>query len=99
MLPLSSSSCQKLLTFSFDTNFLSGGHLAVGFVVLIALAIALALIFLVVVAGFLIERRRKKLQGYRPAPQNDYEKSSNVGRIPPERLFENLGAAMKGPRV
>lgn len=42
--------------------------LAVGFVVLIALAIALALIFLMVVAGILLERWRRHQEGYRPAP-------------------------------
>ena len=44
------------------------GNLAVGFVVLIALAIALALIFLMVVAGILLERWRRHQEGYRPAP-------------------------------
>ena len=69
-------------------------HLAIGFVVLIALAIALALIFLVVVAGILAERIRRRREGYVPAPTGvpSYEKNGgNLGNISPERLFNAVG--------
>ena len=62
-----------------------------GFIVLIALAISIAIIFLLVIAGLLMERRRRKQEGYRPAPQNYFEKTTNMGRIPPEHLFSSLG--------
>ena len=68
-------------------------HLALGFVVLIALAIALALIFLIVVAGILAERYRRRREGYVPAPTTipSYEKrSGNLGNISPERLFNGV---------
>lgn len=81
---------------NFNTH---GGRLAIGFVVLIALAIALALIFLLILVGMLIERRRRAAEGYRPAPQNYFEKTANMGRIPPERLFGNLSATTTTPRV
>jgi len=70
-------------------NFFKNGghHLAVGFVVLIALAIALALIFLLVVAGIMAERIRRKREGYVPAPTQMYDKNNNMHRIPPEHLL------------
>ena len=80
---------------SFNT---SASQLAVGFVVLIALAIALGIIFLLIALGLLIERRRRRAEGYRPAPQNYFEKTANMGRIPPERLFGNLSTPT-APRV
>ncbi|KAF3046494.1 hypothetical protein E8E12_010248 [Didymella heteroderae] len=70
-------------------------HLAVGFIVLIALAIALALTFLLVVIGIAIEWYRKKAQGYSPAPQSYPDRLGNVGRLPPEQLFGTLS----GPRA
>ena len=71
----------------------SSHHLALGFVVLIALAISLALIFLMVVAGILAERYRRRREGYVPAPTGEqiYEKRGNVGDISPERLFNGVG--------
>lgn len=71
----------------------SSHHLALGFVVLIALAISLALIFLMVVAGILAERYRRRREGYVPAPTGipSYEKRGNVGDISPERLFNGVG--------
>ena len=74
-----------------QANFLrTGGHMAVGLVVLIALACALGAIFLLVVAGVLIERYRRKNEGYIPAPTSYFDKTSNMGRIPPEHLFGRL---------
>ena len=64
--------------------------MAVGLVVLIALACALGAIFFLVVAGVLIERYRRKSEGYIPAPTSYFDKTSNMGRIPPEHLFGRL---------
>ncbi|KAK3709286.1 hypothetical protein LTR37_011024 [Vermiconidia calcicola] len=66
---------------------MSGGHLAVGFVVLIGLAIALGIIFLIVVAGILIERTRRRREGYIPMKM---DKNGNLERIPPETLLGGL---------
>ncbi|KAA8570413.1 hypothetical protein EYC84_002701 [Monilinia fructicola] len=74
----------------------SGNHLAVGLVVLIALAISLALIFLLVVAGVLAERIRRKREGYMPAPTNSYDRNSGMSRIPPQQLFSSLGQGRAG---
>lgn len=72
-------------------NIHTGKRLAVGFVVLIGLAIALALIFLLVVAGILAERIRRKREGYMPIQTQMFDKNTNVSRIPPEHLFGSLG--------
>ncbi|KAI4115147.1 MAG: hypothetical protein LQ345_004199 [Seirophora villosa] len=72
-------------------NILPGGRLARGFVVLIGLACALGTIFLLVVAGILLERYRRRAQGYQPAPTSYPDKTANMGRIPPEDLFGRLG--------
>jgi hypothetical protein len=65
-------------------------HLALWAVVLIGLAIALALTFLLVVAGIVLEWYRNKAKGYSPAPQSYPDRLGNVGRLPPEQLFGTL---------
>lgn len=68
--------------------------LALGFVVLISLAISLALMFLIIMAGILAERYRRKRDGYAPAPQSmPVDKNVNLSRLPPEHLF----GTMEGP--
>ena len=72
-------------------NIILGGHIALGFIVLIGLACTLGVIFLIVVIGILITMYRRQKEGYAPAPTNYFEKTSNMGRIPPEHLFGSLG--------
>ncbi|KAF2266040.1 hypothetical protein CC78DRAFT_542762 [Lojkania enalia] len=67
-----------------------GGHMHKGFIVLIALGIALGLTFLLVVAGILIEWYRKKSKGYMPAPTSYPDRGSNMSRLPPEQLLGTL---------
>jgi hypothetical protein len=78
--------------FAQNQNFFGGGsgHLALGFVVLIGLAIALALMLLIVVAGLLLDRLRKKREGYVPAPTSMYDRGSGMQRIPPHELLQSL---------
>ena len=64
--------------------------------VLIGLAIALALIFILVVIGIIAERVRRKREGYMPAPTQMFDKNSNMERIPPSHLFGNLGQGGPG---
>lgn len=81
----------------FSTN---SHHLALGFVVLIGLAIALGLILLVVLAGLFLDRLRKKREGYVPAPTSMYDRGSGVARIPPEQLFGDVGrGSAQQPRL
>jgi hypothetical protein len=79
---------------SQDTNHYSDKGLAVGFIVLIGLAISLAILFLLIACGFLFERARRRRAGYviAPSPTNVAE---NVGRIPPEQL---LAGTLSGGR-
>jgi len=80
--------------FTQKQNFFSGpkGHIAKGFIVLIALGIALALIFLLVLAGYWAERIRRKREGYTPAPTASYDRT----RLPPEQLFGSIGHDRSG---
>ncbi|KAJ5038778.1 uncharacterized protein L3040_006457 [Drepanopeziza brunnea f. sp. 'multigermtubi'] len=84
--------------FSSRQNFFekAGGKLAKGFVVLIALGIALGLIFLLVVAGIIIERIRRKYDGYVPAPSASFDRSQGLSRVPPEQLFGSLAQGRSG---
>lgn len=63
-------------------------HLALGLVVLIGLAIALALIFILVVAGILLERFRRRREGY--VPMSKDRGNGNLSRIPPNELLGGL---------
>ncbi|KAI4122633.1 MAG: hypothetical protein LQ338_005697 [Usnochroma carphineum] len=83
-------------TVSFKS---SGGRLAVGFVVLIGLACGLGTIFLLVVAGILLERYRRRAAGYQPAPTSYPDKTANMGRIPPDQLFGRLGQRGEAPML
>ena len=78
-------------------NFFRGGDdgLALGFIVLIGLAISLALTFLLVVAGIVAERIRRRRDGYVRAPMSISEKkydNDNIRRVPPEHLFGTVGS-------
>ncbi|KAK3054441.1 hypothetical protein LTR09_004709 [Extremus antarcticus] len=76
---------------------MGGGHLAIGFVVLIGLAIALGLIFLIVVCGILIERARRRREGYVPMKA---DRNGNLDRIPPETLLGGIhGDKATAPKV
>ncbi|KAH8815057.1 cortical protein marker for cell polarity-domain-containing protein [Xylogone sp. PMI_703] len=88
---------QRQMSFSS-----SGHHLAKGFVVLIGLAIALGLIFLLVLIGVFAERMRRRREGYMPAPTSALDRQAGISRIPPEKLFGSLAqgrAAGKAPMI
>lgn len=70
--------------------------MALGFVVLIGLAIALGLMLLVVAAGLALDRYRKKREGYVPAPTSMYDRGSGMQRIPPRELLETLNKGRPG---
>lgn len=69
----------------------TGNYLALGLVVLIGLGIALSIIFLLVLLGLLVERYRRKRDGYVRAPQTiPQDKFTNMDRVPPEHLFGSM---------
>ncbi|OTA02316.1 cellular morphogenesis protein, putative [Trichoderma parareesei] len=84
--------------FSQKDNFFtsSGKHLPLVFVVLIGLAISLALIVILVVSGIILDRIRKKREGYTPAPTSMYDRGSGIQRVPPRELLEQLERTRPG---
>lgn len=84
--------------FTEKSNFFSskGGHLSLAAVVLIGLGISLGLMLLIVVLGLLLDRLRKKREGYVPAPTSMYDRGSGIQRIPPHELLESLGRGRPG---
>ncbi|KAF8469584.1 cellular morphogenesis protein [Kalaharituber pfeilii] len=87
------SSISSMFTQRQQTFTTSGGKMRKGFVILIALAIALGLVFLIVVLGVLASYIRRRREGYQPAPTMILEKSASIqGRVPPAFLFHTVGA-------
>ncbi|KAK2606180.1 hypothetical protein QQS21_003463 [Conoideocrella luteorostrata] len=84
--------------FTQKDNFFSseGSHMPLVFVVLIGLAISLGLILLMVLAGIILDRLRKKREGYMPAPTSMYDRGSGMQRIPPHELLESLRRSRPG---
>ncbi|KAI0192886.1 cellular morphogenesis protein [Xylaria flabelliformis] len=72
------------------------GGLALGFIVLIGLAISLGLVLLIVVAGLALDRYRKKRDGYMPAPTSMIDRGSGMQRVPPHELLDSLGRGRPG---
>lgn len=63
-----------------------------GFVVLVALAIAVGLTFLLVALGLLVAQIRRRRQGYTPAP-NRVSEAEMTETVPPDALFEEMANA------
>jgi len=51
---------------------------------------------LLVLAGLLLDRLRKKREGYMPAPTSMYDRTSAMHRLPPDALLEGLGKGRPG---
>ncbi|KAK8049476.1 Polarized growth protein rax2 [Apiospora phragmitis] len=93
----SAGSIAKIFVENPDNFFKpSKAGLAVGFIVLIGLAISLALMLLIVVAGLALDRYRKKRDGYVPAPTSMYDRGSGMRRIPPHELLDSLSKGRPG---
>ncbi|OAR00430.1 hypothetical protein LLEC1_07078 [Akanthomyces lecanii] len=71
-------------------------HMPLVFVVLIGLAISLALILLMVVGGIVLDRLRKRREGYVRAPTSMRDRGSGIQRVPPRELLESLGRVRPG---
>ena len=75
-----------------------GGHLALGFVILISLAIALVLVFLIVGVGVYVNHHRAEKEGYFLAPTDNVERYGEMQRrIRPQDLFGGVGRGGLGP--
>ncbi|KAJ6164388.1 hypothetical protein N7470_003060 [Penicillium chermesinum] len=75
-----------------------GGH-SNGIVVVVALCCALGCVFLIVVAGVILNKIQRRRQGYTAAPQTfGTDRPTDMQRVPPEYLFNSLGRATLLPR-
>ncbi|EFW99786.1 cellular morphogenesis protein [Grosmannia clavigera kw1407] len=95
MLTMSSGNRASSIASIFveNNNFFtakSRKHLPLVGVVLIGLAISLGLMLIIVAAGLLLDRLRKKQQGYIPAPSMA-DTGANRAWIPPKDLLDSLG--------
>jgi Cortical protein marker for cell polarity len=61
-----------------------------GITILVSLCAALGTIFLIVLIGMIVDRMQRRRSGYTKIPTNYTDKSSNISRVPPERLFGSL---------
>jgi hypothetical protein len=88
--------------FAERSNYFAkgGGNMPLVFVVLIGLAIALGLMLLLVLAGLLLDRLRKRREGYVPAPTSMFDRGSGLQRVPPRELLGEMNRQRGGaPRV
>ncbi|OJJ41795.1 hypothetical protein ASPWEDRAFT_23855 [Aspergillus wentii DTO 134E9] len=66
-------------------------HHSNGIVVLISFCLALACVFLIVIAGVIMNKIQRRRQGYMPSPQAyGTDRPTNMQRLPPEYLFNTL---------
>lgn len=69
---------------------------SLGLAVLVAFCAALGTIFLIILAGMILNRIQRKRAGYSTLPAVPYQdKNANINRVPPERLF----ASVRGDRA
>ena len=66
------------------------GHVAFGWVIVIALAISLFLILLLVIGGVIAARIRRAREGYVQAPGTPTIGEETLERVPPAQLFGEL---------
>ena len=66
------------------------GHIALGWVIVIALAASLFLILLLVMGGIIAARIRRKREGYLRAPGTPPIGEASLGRVPPAQLLSDL---------
>jgi hypothetical protein len=66
------------------------GHIALGWIIVIALAISLFLILLLVIGGLIAARIRRAREGYVQAPGTPPIRETSLERIPPSQLIGNL---------
>ena len=72
------------------------GHIAIGWIIVIALAISLFLILLLVIGGVVAAKIRRRREGYRQAPGGPTIGEANLERLPPGQLFGDVGGGRGG---
>jgi len=83
--------------FSQNTqSFSTQGHVPIGWVIVIALAISLFLIILLVIGGVIADRIRRAQEGYTKAPMSPAIGEGSLERIPPEALIGDMEERRRG---
>lgn len=72
------------------------GNIALGWVIVIALAASLFLILLLVIGGIIAGRIRRKREGYVRAPGTPPIGEATLGRVPPGQLLSDLETRRAG---
>lgn len=71
-----------------------------GIAILVAFCAALGTIFLIILAGMILNRIQRKRAGYSTLPSVPYQdKNTNLNRVPPERLFASMGQRTPGAPI
>lgn len=70
---------------------------SLGIAILVAFCAALGTIFVIILAGMILNRIQRKRAGYSTLPAVPYhDKNVNINRVPPERLFASMGQRTPG---
>ncbi|RMD41656.1 hypothetical protein DV735_g3501, partial [Chaetothyriales sp. CBS 134920] len=95
----SAGSLSRMVSSNMNNASSPRHHHSVGIVVLVSLCAALGTIFLIILIGIILNRLQRRRAGYSAIASVPYaDKPSNIARVPPERLFGNLGQGT-GPHV
>lgn len=88
-----------ILTFPIYTyKSTDRGH-SKGIVILVALCAALGCIFLIIAIGIILDKIQRRRAGYTSIPSSYTDKQSNIGRVPPQHLFSQLGRGDQAPTI
>ncbi|RMZ89187.1 hypothetical protein DV736_g3586, partial [Chaetothyriales sp. CBS 134916] len=88
----SAGSLSRMISSNVNNASSQHHHHSRGIVVLVSLFAALGTIFLVILIGIILNRIQRRRAGYSVISSVPYaDKPSNIARVPPERLFGNLG--------
>ena len=91
-----SSGIINSLFSEYTQSFSTTGHLAIGWIIFISLAISLFLIILLVIGGLIAARIRNKREGYIQAPGSPPVGEANLAHIPPAQLFGDMDGNRRG---
>lgn len=85
-------SIARVITEQKNTYHEGKHHHSNGIVVLVSFCLALGCVFLIVVAGVILNKIQRRRQGYMRAPQSygTDRRPSAMNRLPPEYLFNSL---------
>lgn len=89
-----------LLFVCTRANSMPAKHHSNGIVVLVSFCCALGCVFLIVIAGVILNKIQRRRQGYMRAPQAvGTDRQPNMQRLPPEYLFNTLGQRSPAPAI